>query len=272
VKNVAKRLHTLNEHADLDKPETVKGYIARLDRQDGYKRTLTYAYNTYVKHHGLTWNKPKYYQASKLPKIPQESKIDMIRANAPLKLAVAITISKETGLRPIEVMHLRLRDIDLDNKTIYPSTAKHGAPRALTVTTDTIQLLKAYLAKHHITLNNTIFGKWNSPAYSKWFRHYRNKLVEKLNDTTIKTIRLYDLRHFFATKLYHQTKDILYVKQQLGHRKLDTTLIYTQLIHFHDDEYTTAVADTINKARELLENGFEYVTDMDNLKIFRKRK
>ena len=37
-------------------------------------------------------------------------------------------------------------------------------------------------------------------------------------------------------------------------------------------ENARAVAETIQEACELVEAGFEYVTDMDGLKIFRKRK
>ena len=29
--------------------------------------------------------------------------------------------------------------------------------------------------------------------------------------------------------LYHQTKDVLFVKEFLGHRKIDSTLLYIQL-------------------------------------------
>ena len=272
IKNVAKLLQLLDKHTDLDKPDTIRGYLANLDRRAGYKRNLAFAYNIYCLHYKLTWEKPKYYQNAKLPKIPQETKIDMIKANAPEKLALAISISKETGLRPVEAMRLRLRDIDITNKTIYPQTAKHGSARILKITTETQQLLTIYLTKRNIALNDKVFEAWTSDTYGKWFRHYRNKLAKKLNDQSFKTIRLYDLRHFFATKLYHQTKDILFVKQQLGHRKLQTTLIYTQLIHFHDDEYTSAVANTVEKATQLIDNGFEYVTEMDGLKLFRKRK
>jgi hypothetical protein len=37
-------------------------------------------------------------------------------------------------------------------------------------------------------------------------------------------------------------------------------------------ECTTRVAKTAKGARALLEVGFEYVTDMDGYKLFRKRK
>jgi hypothetical protein len=73
--------------------------------------------------------------------------------------------------------------------------------------------------------------------------------------------------------LYARTRDILLVKQQLGHKKLETTMIYTQLIHFNEeDEYTCKTANNIKEATQLIENGFEYITEINGLKLFRKRK
>jgi hypothetical protein len=73
--------------------------------------------------------------------------------------------------------------------------------------------------------------------------------------------------------LYYRTKDILLVKQQLGHKKLETTLIYTQLVSFNDEsEFHSATAKTVEEAKLLIEQGFEYVTEMDGVKLFRKRK
>lgn len=71
---------------------------------------------------------------------------------------------------------------------------------------------------------------------------------------------------------YHKMKDILHVKQLLGHKNINSTLRYTQLVNFEFSEYVTRVAKTVKGARALLEAGFEYVTDMDDLKIFRKRE
>ena len=71
---------------------------------------------------------------------------------------------------------------------------------------------------------------------------------------------------------YHKTKDILYVKQLLGHRRIEATLIYTQLVNFENDDFHVKVAKTLEEACGLVEAGFEYVTDMEDKKIFRKRK
>ena len=71
---------------------------------------------------------------------------------------------------------------------------------------------------------------------------------------------------------YHKTKDILHVKQMLGHKRIENTMIYTQLISFESDQFHVRTAKTLKEACKLMEVGFEYVTDMDSCKIFRKRK
>ncbi len=71
---------------------------------------------------------------------------------------------------------------------------------------------------------------------------------------------------------YHRTKDILYVVKLLGHKNIKNTLIYTQLIDFGDDEYVCKTARTIEEAKQLIETGFEYICEMDGVKLFRKRK
>jgi len=275
IKNYGKSLHTLAKHCNLNEPETIKSFLATLDGTHGYKKQLVFAYDKYVKTYGLTWERPKYIPRRKMPKIPQEAKINYIIANASPKLRTAISISKETGLRPIELMRLKLRDIDLQKRAVYPETAKHGNPRVLKITEKTLHILTEYLARTNIKLNQKIFANWKPVDYSKYFRATRNKTAKKMADPTIKTIRLYDLRHFFATMLYHRTKDILFVKQQLGHKNIETTLIYTQLLQFEKtDNYTCKVAQNVEQATELIENGFEYITGeyTDGGKLFRKRK
>ncbi len=72
---------------------------------------------------------------------------------------------------------------------------------------------------------------------------------------------------------YHKTKDILYVMKILGHKRIQNTLIYTQLVNFQgEDEYICKIASTIEEAKQLIEAGFEYVCDIEGAKLFRKRK
>lgn len=79
-------------------------------------------------------------------------------------------------------------------------------------------------------------------------------------------------RHWGATMEYHRTKDILHVKERLGHRSINSTLIYTHLVNFESDEFHTAISKSLEEDEELLKAGFEYVTEREDVKIFRKRK
>jgi hypothetical protein len=57
-----------------------------------------------------------------------------------------------------------------------------------------------------------------------------------------------------------------------GHRSITSTLIYTHLVNFEDNEYHTATAKSLKEDEELLKAGFEYVTERDGIKIYRERK
>jgi hypothetical protein len=40
----------------------------------------------------------------------------------------------------------------------------------------------------------------------------------------------------------------------------------------NSEDYTCSIAKTVDEARALIEQGFEYVTEIDGIKLFRKRK
>lgn len=71
---------------------------------------------------------------------------------------------------------------------------------------------------------------------------------------------------------YHKTKDRLHVMNLLGHRNVENILIYTQLISYESDEYHFAVAKSVDEARKLLEEGFEYVRQKDDLVLVQEKK
>ena len=44
------------------------------------------------------------------------------------------------------------------------------------------------------------------------------------------------------------------------------------MVQFKKEEYASATANTIEDAKKLVEEGFEYVAEIDGEKLFRKRK
>jgi len=71
---------------------------------------------------------------------------------------------------------------------------------------------------------------------------------------------------------YHYTKNILLVQKLLGHKNIASTMKYTQLVHFKDDEFHVATATTVEEAKELLATGFDYITEKNGIMLFRKPK
>ena len=256
---------------DLDDPEAVKGYIANQSRwSNAYKQGVAYAYNSYVKANGLQWILPRFRIEDRLPRIPTEERINQVIVRARGKYVLVFSILRDTGMRPIELERTQTRDIDLERGTITVRTAKGGSGRTVQVRRRTLALLKEYLGKRNFRLDDRPFPR-RKKMTGRGVR-LRNTVAAKLMDPTFRTIRLYDLRHFAATMTYHKTRDLLYTQRMLGHRNLRSTLRYVQLIAFKDDDYTSAVARTVQDVRQLVEAGFEYVTELDGAKVFRKRK
>jgi integrase len=186
-------------------------------------------------------------------------------------MSVFLSMEKDLGTRPIELTWLKVSDIDVNNGVTNITGAKHTVGRNGRLKPRTLEMLKRYITQKNLNQTERIFTA-TAQTICEIYRRMRNDLATKLQDPTIRQIRLYDFRHFKASMEYHRTKDLLYVKALLGHKDLRTTLRYTQLLELGNDEYTCKVAKTLEEATNLIENGFEYITEMDGLKLFRKRK
>jgi hypothetical protein len=58
----------------------------------------------------------------------------------------------------------------------------------------------------------------------------------------------------------------------MGHKKLETTQRYMHLLNFNDDEWNCVGATTAKEATKLIEAGFQYVTTIEGIQLFKKRK
>jgi integrase len=200
IRFTRKALSLLSRHASLSEPESVKAFIAQMEGTDSYKRNLCIAYNKYCKQNQLKWTMPKYREEAKNIALPTKEKIMMLIANAGKILSMKLTISMETELRPIELCRLKVKEIDLEHKTINPTTAKRGNPRTIPISEALKQKLQEHIIKKNLTPNDLLFKGTDADHYGKQYRQMRNKLSEKIKDPSIRTVRLYDLRHYFCTK------------------------------------------------------------------------
>lgn len=167
-----------------------------------------------------------------------------------------------------EAWRLKWTDIDDKQNLIRVRAEKGGNPRIFKVSSKLISMLKALPKK-----SEYVFGGTNLSGHRWSFDKQKKRLAAKLQNPRVLSITFHTFRHWKATMEYTKTKDLLHVKQLLGHRNINSTLVYTQLVNFESDEYYSATAKTTEEAKQLVEAGFEYVcTTLENIMLFRKRK
>ena len=253
--------------ANLYEPENVKQIISNDQWKENYKAALVSAYQSFTEMEQIAWKPPIYKPTQKLPFVPHENEIDALIAGCGKKVATSLQLLKETGMRIGEAWNLEWIDVDQENQTVTVTPEKHGTPRQFKVSKELIAMLNQMPKK-----NNKVFGATSSIAHRHNFTTQRKRLAQKLQNPRLQKISFHSLRHWKATMLYHQTQDILYVKEKLGHRQLNSTLIYTHLVQFKSKEYHVKTAKTLDEACELAKAGFSYFTKIEDVQIFRKPK
>jgi len=264
----SQKLNQLGKHADLQNPQEILTYIANSTVSNATKQKLANDYNYYCITNQINWKKPTYRWERKIPLIPTTENIYKIISASCKKYATIFTILEETGLEGKKLETTTRRDIDTEQGIINVQGCKGHNSRSLKLKQQTAEMLRAYLHKY---TGEHPFPK--SIRMGEVWRSTRDRLAEKLNQPQLKAIPLRNLRHHFATTTYDRTKDILLVMQKLGHKKIETTMLYTQLVNFNEEEeYTCKTASNVKEATDLIEHGFQYVTEIDGFKLFKKRK
>ena len=259
--------------ADLYDPETVKEVIAKQPWCNGRKNNACDAYTSFLKMVGGKWEPPIYKTIRKIPFIPKETEIDQLIAGCSKRMATFLQTLKETGARCGEIWWLKWKDIDFESHTISITPEKNSNPRIVHMS----QKLTAMLSQLPRNYGDRVFSFPHMPVdnHASNFCRQRKRIAHKTKNPRILRIHFHTLRHFKGTMLYHKTKDTYHVMQALGHKNIKNTLLYIQLeeaLFKGEQDYISKVAKTQKQICTLIEAGFEYVTDFEGAKIFRKPK
>jgi integrase len=269
LRTISYSLRKLNTNTDLHDPEAVKLYIAKLKLRNNTKQRLVNAYSYFCKTNQIQWTKPAYYKWDRIiPIIPTTENIYKIISGATKKYATIFTILEQTGLEGQELATMQRKYIDEERGIISCEGCKMHNGRAIKLRTPIAELLREYL---HTYKGEKPFP--SSRSMSEMWQRTRKRVAEKLNEPQLKKIPLRNLRHHHATSYYAKCNNILMVMQRLGHKKIETTMLYTQLMALADDpEYISEGITTATEAKKLIEAGFEYVNTIEGTSLYRKRK
>jgi integrase len=267
AKSYNKIVKQLSKIGPLDQPQQIKTLICTAQVSEGRKELLANAYNYYCKWKSLNWSKPSFIREDKAIYLPLESELDALIANTKARLSLFLQLLKETGVDSGEAWKLRWVDLDIERKTLTITPTKNHASRILPISNNLI----ARLLKMPRT-GERIFNNKSLDDFRTNYGRTRNRLALKLENPRIHEIQFKSFRHWFATTQYQKTRDILHVQHVLGHKRIEHTLVYTHLVNFANDDWTCKTAKTVDECKALIESGFEYVSDCDGYKLFRKRK
>ena len=164
----------------------------------------------------------------RLPLVLSPEEVARLLDAAPgLKYRAALSVAYGAGLRASEVVSLKVADIDSDRMIIRIEQGKGSKDRYVMLSPHLLGLLRAW---------------WREARPQGWLFPGQNPInpltTRQLNRACHtaaqmaeigKPVSLHTLRHSFATHLLEQKIDIRVIQVLLGHKKLDTTALYTRV-------------------------------------------
>ncbi len=164
---------------------------------------------------------------SKLPVVLSKNEIQKIIAvTKNIKHKTMFLLTYSAGLRLGEALNLRIGDIDSSRMKIHIITGKGKKDRYVMLSANALELLRKYYRfykpKDYI-FEGQKGGRYSPKSFQSVFKASLKKAGIRKNAT------VHSLRHSFATHLLDAGNDIRYIQELLGHKRLETTQIYTQV-------------------------------------------
>jgi integrase/recombinase XerD len=170
----------------------------------------------------------------KLPVVLSRDEVARLIAAAPnLKYQTALSIAYGTGLRVSEIAALKVGDIDSQRMTLRVEQGKGRKDRYAMLSPVLLERLRAWWRLAHAQ-GKMLPGGWLFPGMDPVDPLTARQLNRAIHAAAIaaridKRVSMHTLRHSFATHLLEQKVDIRVIQVMLGHKKLETTTIYTQV-------------------------------------------
>ena len=195
---------------------------------------LTFFFKSTLDHPELMRHMHPVREPRKIPVVlsPEEVARLIGRAGS-LRNQTALSAAYGAGLRASEVVALKVGDIDSQRMTLRIEQGKGSKDRYAMLSPVLLESLRTWWrtarAEGHMLNGGWLFPGMNpvDPLTTRQLNRMIHAAAEAAQID--KHVSMHTLRHSFATHLLEQKVDIRVIQVLLGHKKLETTALYTQV-------------------------------------------
>jgi len=190
--------------------------------------TLRFFFRVTLRRHEIVEHTHVIHEPRKLPVVLSVEEVARLLDAAPgLKYKAALSVAYGAGLRAAEVVSLKVSDIDSKRMIIRVEQGKGGKDRNVMLSPHLLDLLRAWWK---VARPRGWLFPGHDPAQPMTTRQLNRACHAAAQMAEIsKRVSLHTLRHSFATHLLEQNIDVRVIQVLLGHAKLDTTALYSQV-------------------------------------------
>lgn len=150
-----------------------------------------------------------------------------------------VNIVLNTGVRASSIVNVKIEDVDFKAKTIHFRHMKNRQEQVFPLKKDTLKIIRLYLDCVEDELKDYLFinsehKQLTSKQLSVSFQRY-------CKNRNVKITSFHCLRHWFATNLLRETKNIYLVSKTLGHSSVAVTERYVSTLGIN--EYSATLKD-----------------------------
>lgn len=182
----------------------------------------------------------------KLPVVLNGSEIKrLLEAHRPLKPKLIVGLLYGCGLRISELRRLEVSHIDLERGMLHVHQGKGSKDRCIPLGNMLSRAIKTYLPAFNPV--KYLFENQEGTMVSLPYIEGAIKTAARKARIT-KPVFAHILRHSFASHLLEQGTSIVAIKELLGHKRIETTMIYLHVVQPSDSKVTSPL-DTLYDQR-----------------------
>ena len=168
-----------------------------------------------------------------LPYVLTRNEVQLFLGSLPtLKQKAMVSLMYSSGLRIGEVCRLKYGDIQRSSMRIHVSKTKNRSDRYTLLSQRALDILTEYWYEYDRPMDWLFSAKQDPLTPCKTAVLNRQVLEHRIKLNLNSKLNCHSFRHAFATHLYESGTDLLTLKELLGHKSINSTVINVHLASY----------------------------------------